>query len=177
MIETKINKFLEDFKVDNITFKQNQTIKSKTKSNQENENFFYFTTIYVGNPSLKFQKHTKTVFQKYNIEIEPAYTSRKILNYFNNKSKCSEALDVNFIYKYTCSEDQNISYMGETSRKFFWQIEDHKGSDKNSAILQHIYKCESCQNTNIHDNFKFSNQCKKSNLYSRGSQPGVRDCF
>jgi len=71
LINTKINKFLEDYKVDNIKFKQNQTTKSKSKSNQENENSFYFTTIYVGNPSLKFQKHIKPVFQKYNIEIKP----------------------------------------------------------------------------------------------------------
>ena len=34
-IENKTYKFLEDHKVDNITSKQNQTTKSKTKSNQE----------------------------------------------------------------------------------------------------------------------------------------------
>ena len=101
LIESKINKFLEDHKVNNITFKQSQTTKNKTKSNQEKENYFYFTTIYVGNPSLKFQNRIKSVFQKYNIEIKPAYTNRKISNYFNNKSKCcSEAFDVNVIYKY-----------------------------------------------------------------------------
>ena len=50
LIENKINKFLEDHKVNSNTFKQNQTTKNRTKSNQENENSFYFTTIYVGNP-------------------------------------------------------------------------------------------------------------------------------
>ena len=35
------------------------------------------TTIYVGNPLLKFQKRIKPVFQKYNIEIKPAYTAEK----------------------------------------------------------------------------------------------------
>ena len=39
LIETKINKCLEGYKVDNITFKQNQTTESKTKSNQENDNY------------------------------------------------------------------------------------------------------------------------------------------
>ena len=97
MINTKINKFLEDYKVDNIKFKQNQTTKSKSKSNQENENSFYFTTVYLGNPSLKFQKHVKSVFHKYKVEIKPAYTSRKVSNYFNNKSNCSEAFDANVI--------------------------------------------------------------------------------
>ena len=40
LIETKINKFLEDYKTDNIFFKQNQTTKSRTKLNQENKNIF-----------------------------------------------------------------------------------------------------------------------------------------
>ena len=166
LIENKINKFLEDHKVNSNTFKQNQTTKNRTKSNQENENSFYFTTVYLGNPSLKFQKHVKSVFHKYKVEIKPAYTSRKVSNYFNNKSNCSEAFNANVIYKYTCSEDQNISYVGETSRQLFRRIEDHKGSDKNSAIFQHIYNCKSCQSTNIHDNFKVLKRCKLQNLYS-----------
>ena len=41
-----------------------------------------------------------------------------MLNYFNKKSKCSEGFDANVIYKYTCSKDQNISYVGETSIHF-----------------------------------------------------------
>ena len=36
LIETKINKLLEDYRIDNNTFKQNQTTKSRTKSSQEN---------------------------------------------------------------------------------------------------------------------------------------------
>ena len=36
LIDNKINKFLEHYKVDNVTFKQYQTAKSKTKTNQEN---------------------------------------------------------------------------------------------------------------------------------------------
>ena len=36
LIDNKINKFLEHYKVDNVTFLQYQTAKSKTKTNQEN---------------------------------------------------------------------------------------------------------------------------------------------
>ena len=107
--------------------------------------------------SLKFQKQVKSVFHKYKVEIKPAYTSRKVSNYFNNKSNCSAAFDANVIYKYTCSEDQNISYVGETSRQLFRQIEDHKRSDKNSVIFKLIYNCKSCKNTNI-NNKKFINK-------------------
>ena len=45
-----------------------------------------FKYVYIGNPSLKFQKHIKSIFQKYNKKIIPACTSRKISNYFNTKA-------------------------------------------------------------------------------------------
>ena len=49
IIQTKINKFREAYNIDNLTFRQNQTTKSKTKKKLKNvkENFSYFTTIYV----------------------------------------------------------------------------------------------------------------------------------
>ena len=52
--------------------------------------------------------------------------------------------------------------------KLIWS-EDHQGSDKNSAIFQHIYNCKSCQNTNTHDNFKVLKRCKLRNIYTSES--------
>ena len=49
------------------------------------QTIFYFTIIYVRDPSLKFQKRIKSI-QNYKIEIKSANTSIKISNYFNNKS-------------------------------------------------------------------------------------------
>ena len=166
LIQTKINKFLEAYNIDNLTFKQNQITNSKTKKNSENENFSYFTTMYVGNCSLKFHKRITSIFEKHNVVIKPAYTSKKVSDYFNNKSKCSEAFDANVIYKYTCSVEPNISYIGETSRQMFRRIADHKGIDKNSAIFDHLFNCEHCQNSDITSNFKVLKRCKKSDLYS-----------
>ena len=120
----------------------------------------------MGNPSLKFQKSIKFGFQKYSIKLKPAHISRKYQNILTTKSKFSETFDANVTYKYTCSEDQNISDMGETSRQLFRRIEDHKGSYKNSAIFQHIYSCKTCQSTNIQDNFKVLKRYKLQNLYS-----------
>ena len=151
MIDTKINNFLEDYKVDTITFKQNQATKSKTKSNQENENFFCFTTIYVSNPSLKFQKRIKPVFQKYNIEIKPAYTAEKCPTISTTKAN---ARKLSIRMSFTNILALNISYVGETSKQLFRRIKNHKEFDKNSATFQHIYNCKSCQNTNFYENFK-----------------------
>ena len=59
------------------------------------------------------------------------------------------SFDGNVIYKHTCSKDKDISYVGETSRQPFRRIEDHKESDKNSAISKNIKNCKSCQNTTV----------------------------
>ena len=92
---------------------------------------------FVGSSPLvyQFQKQITSIFQKHNINIKPAYTSKKVSDYFTKKSKCSEVFDANVIYKYTCSADQSISYIGETSRQIFRRITDHCGTDKNSAIF------------------------------------------
>ena len=120
----------------------------------------------VGNWSLKFQKRLISVFQKHNVAIKPAYTSIKLSDYYNNKSKCSEAFNANVIYKYTCSVDQSISYIRETSRQIFRRIADHKGTDKKNAIIEHLFDCKHCQNSDITSNFKVLKWCKKCDLYS-----------
>ena len=129
MIETKSTTF---YKIKNLTTLHLNKIKQpKAKPSQ----FKKMKTLFISQQLSKLsiievQKTYKIAFfQKYNIEIKPAYTNRKISNYFNNKSICSETFDANFIYKYNCSEDQNISYVVETSRQFFQQIEDHKRSN------------------------------------------------
>ena len=121
--ESKINKFLDAHKIDNSIFKQNKSINTKNEKKTETENYSYFTTVYVGSWSIRFQKQIASIFQKHNINIKPAYTSKKVSDYFSNKSKCSEVFDANVIYKYTCSADQSISYIGETSRQIFRELQ------------------------------------------------------
>ena len=52
------------------------------------------------------------------IVIKPAYINDKVSDYFSNKSKCLEVFKANVIYKYTCSVDQSIYYIGEKPRQF-----------------------------------------------------------
>ena len=48
----------------------------------------------------------------------------------------------------------------------FRQIADHKGTDKNSAIFEHLFDCKHFQNSDITNNFKVLKQCEKSDLHS-----------
>ena len=86
--------------------------------------------------------------------------------YFNVKSKCSEVFDVNVIYKYTCSADQIISYIGETFRQMFRRVADHNGQDKRSAIFDHLHECLRCQNSNIENKFEVFERYARSELFS-----------
>ena len=65
---------------------------SKIKKNSEKKNFYYFTTIYVGNCSLKFQKRITTVFQKHNVTIKSAYISKKYLTTLTIKANVRKHL-------------------------------------------------------------------------------------
>ena len=46
------------------------------------------------------------------------------------------------------------------------KITDHCGTDKNSAIFEHLFNCTTCQNSDIVQNFKVLKRCKQSELYS-----------
>ena len=88
--------------------------------------------------------------------------------YFNIKSKCSGVFDANVIYKYTCSADQSISYIGETSCQMFLLcgVAYHKGLDKRSAISDHLHECLPCQSSNIENNFEALKRCARGKLFS-----------
>ena len=43
------------------------------------ENCSYFTTVYIGSCSLRFQKPIASILKKQNITLKPTYTSKKFL--------------------------------------------------------------------------------------------------
>ena len=85
LIESKVNKFLEIQKIENSTFKQNEDIKTKNEKKTEIKNCYYFTTVYVGSCSTIFQKRIASIFQKQNTVIKPTYTSKKKMNFKQQK--------------------------------------------------------------------------------------------
>ena len=95
------------------------------KKNSEIDQCSYYTFIYLGNCSLRFQKRIRTVFEKNKVTITPSHTTKNVAEYFNDKNKFLKVFDTNVIYKYTCSADQSISYIGETSRQMFRRVADH----------------------------------------------------
>ena len=67
-------------------------------------------------------------------------------NYLSNKDKTPHELKSMF-YKYKCSYDESIQYIGFTSRPLVERVKEHlKG---NTAVSDHISNCNICKNKNI----------------------------
>lgn len=82
------------------------------------------------------------------------------------KLNARKKTDANFIYKYTYSAAQSISYTGETSKQVFRRIADHCERDKKSAILVQLFSCTQCLISDIEQKFRVFKRCKQSELYS-----------
>ena len=77
------------------------------------------------------------IYRKVNLEpiILPKLKMKKNKNEFSN-----------IVYTWTCPGCENLSYIGETSRKLEKRIRDHSYIDKQSAILKHTKICAEYQN-------------------------------
>ena len=126
-------------------------ILTQNKKKTEIESCSYFTTVYVGSCLIRFQKRTASIFQKHNIILNRPTPAKNFLTTL--ATICMEVLDANVIYKYTCSADQNISYIRETSQQVFRRTIDHCKIDKNRAIFDYFFYFNHCQNSDIVQNF------------------------
>ena len=73
--------------------------------------------------------------RKYCLCVKAAYNTVKVGSYFSLKSKCSNLFGSNVVYKFTCSRDENISYLGETQRHLFKRISEHSDRKSDSPFL------------------------------------------
>ena len=118
--------------INEINFKCDLHSKKGQKSHDQNEVFF--TLPYVGKPSLKFQRTIRDQMNKHQVSVRAAYKTVKVSSYFSLKDKCSDLFRSNVVYRFTCSDDKNSSYIGETKRHLFERIMEH--------CLKNIRKCD-----------------------------------
>ena len=163
---TLTDEFMRFYKISKDNYKRGWEPKTDN-AKQDNLKKAYFTIPFVGRPSSKFQHTISREMDKYNIRIIPSYSSTLVGSYFNLKTKLSRPFKANVVYRFTCSEDQNVSYIGETKRHLFRRASDHTNTDNNSAIFEHLYLCSTCQNVpNILDQFEILKSCEAKNIYS-----------
>ena len=82
------------------------------------------------------------------------------------KDGCPAFLASNVVYKFTCSLDEGISYIGKTERHLFTRVQEHLTPSHNSAVNQHIAQCTECQNKANKSNFSIIRKCQSSQVVS-----------
>ena len=126
----------------------------------------YFKLPFFGRPSRTFQKRIQEEMRGYDLDVRAAFSTTKVSSYFCLKTQPSLFFKADVVYKFTCTRDESISYIGETRRQFYERITDHTtGRDKKSAVFNHLYSCNDCQNAdNIHNSFDIIQSSDAANL-------------
>ena len=101
--------------------------------------------------------------KKFGVRIFIYYTTIKTGSYFNLKSKTPDALMSNVVYKFACSRDVNLTYIGMSTRHLATRAREHlccNSKKPKTAIQQHISSCKACENSNLNTNsFKIIKKC------------------
>jgi hypothetical protein len=163
VITRVVKEFIELNGINELHFKVDPSV---TPQRNADEGRNYILIPYVGKPSLRFQRKMKRSFASIGIDVKAAYSTTKVAEYFSLKSSMSVLHKSNVVYRFTCSCEKSISYIGESRRQLFARITEHCGNNNNSAVFEHIYNCVSCQNSNIADQFEVLLNCTRYNILS-----------
>ena len=124
MINELICKFISHNKFDLDNFKRG-VVKPIINMDNSDLKTIYFKIPYYGRPSRNLQRRIQEQLSKYGIDIRAAFSTTKVSSYFCLKSQCSIFFKAGVVYKFTCSRDEGISYIGETRRQLFTRISEH----------------------------------------------------
>ena len=98
--------------------------------------------LYVGKASIRFVKVLSRLYLKqFDVRLLPLYRTNKVGPYFQLKSETSLPLFSNVVYKFTCSCDTNLTYIGMSSRHLIARVKEHLNlaDSRKSAIRDHIF--------------------------------------
>ena len=112
----------------------NPTINDNLNTSVE-DNFIIIKIPFIGDYSYQLSKKLKKLIEDCNdCNVRIVFTSFKIRNYFSLKAKTLKHLLSNVIYKFSCQNDSELSYIGETKRHLVIRAEEHldlENSNKN----------------------------------------------
>ena len=110
----------------NNTIKTFEKRQNNPSDKYESDFFFTIEIPFFGKASRVFAKRlTALVKTKFNVNINVYYTCFKTGSYFQLKCSTPFPLLSNVVYKFSCSRDANISYIGMTTRHLGTRIQEH----------------------------------------------------
>ena len=163
VIVKSVKEFVQLHGIDELHFKSAPSAIPQKITDKCNE---YMLIPYVGKASLRFQRNLRRTFDEMGITVKAAYSTTKVSEYFSLKPRTSVLYKSNVVYKFSCSCDRSISYIGETRRQLFTRIKEHCTHNNNSAVFDHIQTCMPCQNSKISDRFEVLLHCTRYNILS-----------
>ena len=128
--------------------------------NDKNQKRIMLRIPYVGLKSVTFAKKIrKTMKLEMNLDVQIIYETTKIKNFFKLKDNVSNEILSKVVYKFSCSSDSKIQYIGHTNRTLKERINEHlKG---NTAISDHITICKTCNEKGVSiNNFEVIKRCQ-----------------
>ena len=108
-------------------------------------NYVVFKLLYNGKPSMTLKRNINRILRHCKISnIKICFITKRLRSVLPIKNQTSIFLRSSIVYKFQCSADPNICYIGETGRQLIRRVKDHIGTD--TAITQHLRQCQSCAN-------------------------------
>ena len=151
------NKFLQPF----LTVDNDLSDRERSEINP----VVYLNVPYIGKESKRFVSRLAKLFHvKFDVKVSAIYKTFKMETSFQLKSCTPLFLCSNVIYKFTCSCDSNLTYIGKSTQHLSTRVGEHLNvvsQHENSAIKQHILSCTVCSNMlNDLNSFEVLKQCK-----------------
>ena len=109
---------------------------------------FKYTTGLISLRS-RSDKSLSTVKNRCKNLLKNFYKTFKTGTYFQLKSRSTLLLCSNVVYKFSCSCDLNLTYIGKSTRQLSTREGEHlnvASQHENSAIKHNIFSCTVCSN-------------------------------
>ena len=131
---------------------------------REDNNYIVIKIPYYGYPSFLLKRRINRILRQFhNTKVKICFTIRRLRTVFPIKDKTPTYLQSSIIYKFECSGDPNISYVGETGRQVIRRVKDH--ATGHTAVTEHLKTCYSCNKDTLIENFKILH--KATDYYDR----------
>ena len=115
---------------------------------------------FVGSKSVMFAKKIKKLVKmEMDIDIQIIYETVRIKDFFKLKDGVTKEILSKVVYKFCCSSDSKIQYIGHTNRTLRERVSEHlKGK---TAVSDHIAVCKNCSDNGVSiDNFEVIKRCR-----------------
>ena len=130
-----LKRFLNSLYADN----NNDNLTTK----KEEGNYWVIKIPYCGTPSIVLRRKINHILRRlHNKRVKICFTRTRLRTFFAIKDATASCLRSSVIYKFCCSGDPNIAYVGETGRQLARRINDHINT--NTAVTQHLQRCQMC---------------------------------